>query len=92
LVRGCGGVNNARAESFDAKAGDGSQRETAHGLSGEMGGELREGECVNALTARWKSASGEFVSGGSRGCDDQDFGVLGLIGEERSGAVEKRGV
>jgi len=55
-----------------------------------VGGELRERERVNALASGWKSAGGKFVGGGSRGRDDQDFRVIGLLGEERGGAVEER--
>ena len=91
-LRGCGGMNDARGQRFDAEAGDGSERETSHGLRGEVGGELRESECVNALAARRESAGGEFIGGGSRGGDDEDFRVLGFFGEERSGALEQCGV
>ena len=91
-IGGCGGVNDARGECFDAEAGDGSKREASHGLRGEMGGELRERECVNALAARRKGMGSEFIRGGSGGSDDEDFGVLGLFGQKGGGALEERGV
>lgn len=92
VFRGCGGVNDARCQSFDAKAGDGRKREAAHGLSGEVRGKLRERQRVNTLAAGWKSADGEFRGGGSRGRDDDDFAVRVLCGQERGGAIEQRGV
>ena len=85
-------MHDARGERFDAETGDGSEREASHGLRGQLGGELRESERVNALAARWESAGGEFMTGGSRGSDHQDFSVLGLIAKERGGALEKCGV
>jgi hypothetical protein len=85
-------VNNPRCQGFDAEPRDGSKRETAHGLCGEMRGELRESKCVNALAARRKSAGGEFVGGGSGGGNDQNFGVLRLCGKECGGALEQCGV
>jgi len=50
VIRGCGGMNDAGGEGFNAQARDGSECETAHGLRGELGGELRESERMNALT------------------------------------------
>jgi hypothetical protein len=61
-------------------------------LRGELGGKLRESERVNALAAFRKSAGGEFIRGGSRGSDDQDFRMLGFLGQKSRGALEKRGV
>lgn len=90
--RGYGGVNDARRNRFDTQPGDGSERETSHRLRGEMGGELRDGECVNALATGWESADNELSRGGSCGRDDEDFRMLGLIGEERSGTAEERGI
>jgi hypothetical protein len=87
-----GGMNNSRGQRFDAEAGNGSKRETAHGLRGKMGGELRESERVNALAARWERTGGKFVGGGSCGGDDEDLGVLWWVGEERGGVLEKGGV
>ncbi len=91
-LRGSGSLNNARGESFNSEAGDRSERETTHGLRGEVGGELRESECVNALAARWKSVGGELIGGGTRGGDDEDFVVLGFFGEKCGSAMEQRGV
>ncbi len=85
-LRGDGGVDNARGERFNAEAGDGCERETAHGLGGEVRGELRESERVNALAAGWKSAGGELVCGGSRRRDDEDFGVLGYFAARNAAA------
>ena len=90
--RGCGGVNDAGGQRFDTEAGDGRKRETAHGLRCEIGRELGESQRVNALATGWGSADGEFIGGSSRGSDDEDFGVLGFLGEERGGALEKCGV
>ncbi len=87
-----GGVNDARGERFNAETGDGSKSEAAHGLSGEIGDELREGECVNALATRWESADSEFICRGSRGGNDEDFSVFGFLGEERGGALDECGV
>jgi hypothetical protein len=64
----------------------------AHGLGSETGGELDEGEGVNALAARGKSADGKFIGGGTGGRDDEDAGVLGLFGQKRGGALEECGV
>ncbi len=85
-------MNNSRGERFDSEAGDGNERETAHGLGGELGGELRESECVNSLAARSESAGGEFIGGGARGGDDEDFFVLRFFGEKCGSAMEQRGV
>jgi hypothetical protein len=57
-----------------------------------MGGELSESEGVNALTAQRECVSSKFIGSGSRGGDDEDFGVLGLVGEKGSGVLEQRGV
>ena len=92
LVGSCGGVNNAGGQRLHTKAGDGRQRETAHGLGGEMGGKLRECERVNALAAGWKSAGGQFIRGYAGGGDNQDFRVPGLICEKCGSAVEERSV
>jgi hypothetical protein len=91
-LRGCGGVNDARGERFNTEPGDGSKRETSHRLRGEMGGELRDGECVNALATGRESADNELSRGGAGRGDDEDFRMFGLTGEERSGAVKERGV
>lgn len=91
-VRGGGGVDDARGDCFDAEAGDGSDGKASHGLRGELGGELRESECVNALAAGWEGVGDEFRRGGSCGSDDEDFGMLGFFSEECGGAVEKCGV
>jgi hypothetical protein len=91
-VRRGGGVNNSRGQRLNAEARDGSQRETAHGLRREMGGELGESEGVNALASRWEGVSGQFVGGGSGGGDDEDFGVLRFFGEKSSGVLEEGGV
>ena len=91
-VRGGGGVNNSRGQRLNAEARDGSQRETAHGLRREMGGELGESEGVDALTARREGVSGQFIGSGSRGGDDKDFSVLGFRGQEPCGVLEQYGV
>ncbi len=90
VLGGCGSVDDASGECFDAEAGDGRERETAHGLCGEVRGKLRERESVNALATGRKSADGKFVGGGSRGRDDEDFAVRIFRGEEGGGAVEQR--
>ncbi len=89
---GYSGVNDARGDGFYAQARDGRQRKTAHGLSGEMGRELSDGERVNALAARTIRADGKFVRSRSGGRDYQDFAVRGLPGQEFGGAVQKCGV
>ena len=91
-IGGCGGVNDARGECFDAQAGNGSKPEASQGLRGEMGRELRESERVNALAARRKGMGSELIRCGSGGGDHQDFRVLGLFGQEGGSALEKRGV
>ncbi|HTB18981.1 MAG TPA: hypothetical protein VK708_12745 [Bryobacteraceae bacterium] len=92
LIRCCGGVNDARGKGFDTETGDRSERQTAHGLSGKMRGQLRKSECVNALAAGWKSACGQFIRGYAGGGDNQDFRVPGLIREKCGSAVEERSV
>jgi hypothetical protein len=89
---GNGGVNNARGEGFHAEAGDGSERETSHGLRGKMGGQLRGSERVNALASGGESADDEFICASSRGSNDEDFGVRLFRGQERGGLVQERGV
>ena len=85
-------MNNARGERFDSEAGDRSERETTHGLGGELGGKLRESERVNALAARWKSADSELIGGGTGGGDDEDFFVLEFFGKECGSAMDQGGV
>ncbi len=91
-VRGCGGMDDASGKRFDAEPGDGRKREASHGLSGEVRGKLCERQRVNALAAVRESSDGELVGGGSRWSDDQDFAVSFFRSEERSGAIEQRGV
>ena len=47
---------------------------------------------MNALATGRESPDNELCCGGSGGRDDEDFRMLGLIGEECSGAVKERGV
>src|SRR5580700_1968977 len=89
IVRGCGGVNDASGERFDAETGNGRKLETSHGLRGETRGKLCQRERVNALAAGGKSPDGELRGGGSRGRDHEYFAVRG---EERGSALEQRGV
>ena len=56
----------------------GASAKAAHGLSGEMGGKLRERECVDALATGGKSVNRKFRGGGSCGCDEENFAVRGL--------------
>ena len=92
VVGACGSVDDASGQRFDAEAGDGRQREAAHGLSGKVRGNLRERESVNALAAGRKSSDGELRGGGSRRRDDQDLAVRLFRGQERGGAIEQRGI
>jgi hypothetical protein len=82
-------MNDPRGERFDAEPGDGCERQAAHRLRGESGRELRDRESVDSLAARWGCVDCQFVGGGSRWCDDEEFGVLRLLGEERGGALEE---
>jgi hypothetical protein len=61
-------------------------------LGGEIGGKLRESECVNPLATRWESADGEFIRGGSCGGDDENLRVFGFLGQECGSAMKERGV
>jgi hypothetical protein len=56
-----------------------------------MGGEMDEGESVDALGAVLEGCDGEFVGGGAGGSEDQDFGLVGVGGKERGGALDELG-
>jgi hypothetical protein len=79
-------------DSFDTQAREGSERELAQGLRGEMGGELRESESVNTLAAGGKRVDGELMCAGSGRRDHQYFRVLRFSGQEGGGVMEERGV
>ena len=56
-----------------------------------MGGELDDGESVDALGAVLERRDGEFVGGGSGGSEDQDFGLSGVGGKKGGGALKELG-
>jgi hypothetical protein len=86
------GMHDASGDSFNAEAADGCKPSTAHGLRGEAGGELDEGERMDALAAPIERSDGEFVGGGASGSKDQDFGLPGVGGEKGGGALKEFGV
>jgi hypothetical protein len=56
-----------------------------------VGGELDQGECVDALGAVLERRDGEFVGGGACGSEDQDFALAGVGGKKVGGALKELG-
>jgi hypothetical protein len=56
-----------------------------------MGGEMDEGESVDALGAVLEGRNGEFVGGGAGGSEDQDFALAGVGGKKVGGALKELG-
>ena len=84
-----GSINDARSEGFDAQAADGYERLPTQRLRGEVDGELRESESVDALTAGGESQENEFVCGGASGGENDDLKRTRACREECGGAGQK---
>ncbi len=87
LIRAVCGVNDARCQRFDAQTAYGRELLAGHGLCCELGGELREGQSVDALTAWIECGQGEFACGCAGGGYYKDFRICSVEAEERGGAV-----
>ena len=46
---------------------------------------------MDALGAVLEGRNGEFMGGGAGGSEDQDFGLVGVGGKERGGALDELG-